>query len=299
MKTVQLIKTSFVALLISGMVSCDKIEEGEYFQEAGSVNAACEEVSFTSRANPVRKVLLEDYTGHQCGNCPSAAVKVHDIIETYEGQVVAMAVHAGGFAELGTDGKYDYDFTTEPGNEYDAFFGISSVGNPNGMINRIGYSENNHVQTPFRWQPLIGAMVGEAPDADIQLNAVYNEEISQICIDAYYEYLNTMEGDYRIVIHVVENDIESWQKNYEGSAGDPSYPTGDVPNYMHQHVLRANANGLWGANIKTASTGTSDVVRYSIDMGDDWVKDNLEIVAYIYNAETYEVVQAEKAYVDK
>ena len=298
MKTVQFIKTSFVALLISGMISCDKIEEGDYLQEAGSVNAACEEVSFTSRTSPVRKVLLEDYTGHQCGNCPSAAVKVHDIAEMYEGQVVSMAVHAGGFAELGSDGKYDYDFTTEPGNEYDAFFKISTVGNPNGMVNRIGYSDN-HIQAPFKWQPLIGSLITQAPDADIQINAVYNEEISQICIDTYYEYLNSMEGDYRLVVHIVENDIESWQKNYEGSAVYPSYPTGDVPNYIHQHVLRANANGLWGADTKAASAGTSGVLRYSIELGDDWVKDNLEIVAYIYNAETFEVVQAEKGYVDK
>lgn len=284
---------------MTGLVSCDKIEEGEYLQETGSVNAACEEASFTSRTSPVRKVLLEDYTGHQCGNCPSAAVKVHDISEMYSGQVVALGVHAGGFAELGDDGKYDYDFTTEAGDDYDAFFGISSVGNPNGMVNRINYANNNHIQAPFKWQPLIGAIVSQEPDADIQINAVYNEEISQICIDAYYEYLNTLEGNYRLVVHVVENDIESWQKNYEGSAGDPTYPTGDVPNYMHQHVLRANANGIWGADIKSAATGTNEILRYSIDMDPEWVKDNLEIVSYIYNADTYEVIQAEKTYLNE
>lgn len=299
MKTIQLIRTSFVAILIAGMASCDKIEEGEYLQEAGSVNAACEEASFTSRTSPVRKVLIEDYTGHQCGNCPSAALKVHDIMEMYSDQVVAIGVHAGGFADLGDDGvKYDYDFTTEAGDEYDAFFGISSIGNPNGMINRIGYS-SNHVQTPFKWQPLVGSMITQAPDADIQINAVYNEEISQVCIDTYYEYLNTMEGNYRVVVHIVENDIESWQKNYEGSAGDPSYPTGDVPNYMHQHVLRANANGIWGVDAKSAAAGTNGILRYSLDMGADWVKENLEVVAYIYNADTYEVIQAEKVHLNE
>ena len=47
----------------------------------------------------IRKILLEDYTGHKCPNCPEAAVEAHNLKLAYGDSLVIMAVHAGVFAE--------------------------------------------------------------------------------------------------------------------------------------------------------------------------------------------------------
>ena len=44
-------------------------------------------------------------------------------------------------------GNFTTDFTSITGNEWDAFFGNSAAGNPNGMVNRVGYPSSDHIIT--------------------------------------------------------------------------------------------------------------------------------------------------------
>src|SRR5690606_27366869 len=87
-----------------------------------------------------RKALLEDYTGHTCGNCPAAAESAHQLAEQYGDKLVLMAVHAGFFSRL-KNPDYLTSYTTSVGNDWDGSkgFGVSAVGNPNGMVNRKAY----------------------------------------------------------------------------------------------------------------------------------------------------------------
>src|ERR1700741_709431 len=75
-----------------------------------------------------RKVLVEDYTGHKCGNCPAAADVLKDLETQYAGKIVPLAIHAGFFANTNT--QYPTNFANADGNAYDTQFGISTAGNP-------------------------------------------------------------------------------------------------------------------------------------------------------------------------
>ena len=58
-----------------------------------------------------KKILLEDYTGHKCGNCPRAAEKAEELKEIYGDQLIPIAIHAGFFAsDFG--GNFTTDFTS-------------------------------------------------------------------------------------------------------------------------------------------------------------------------------------------
>ena len=67
--------------------SCDVIEE-----------PFTEEIVVGGCAEKCKKILLEDYTGHKCGNCPRAAEKAEELKAIYDDQLVSIAVHAGFFA---------------------------------------------------------------------------------------------------------------------------------------------------------------------------------------------------------
>ncbi|MDP4282340.1 MAG: hypothetical protein Q8867_09360, partial [Bacteroidota bacterium] len=112
---------SFAALLLW---SCDKVKE-PYFTQKGTGTD-------TSTVN--RTVLLEDYTGHKCVNCPTAAVTAHTLEEMYNGNLIILAVHAGYFAIPGS-GNYALDLRSATGEDWYSTFGVTS--NPIGMINRI------------------------------------------------------------------------------------------------------------------------------------------------------------------
>ena len=68
----------------------------------------------------IRKVLLEDYTGFKCVNCPAAAHEAHLLQEFYGDQMVVMGVHAGYYAEPDGSGNYTTDLTTTTGDALNA-----------------------------------------------------------------------------------------------------------------------------------------------------------------------------------
>ena len=63
---------------------------------------ACDEVSTDERLTYVeppevgRAVLIEDYTGQYCVNCPRATEEIERLVEQYgDSVVVAVAIHSG------------------------------------------------------------------------------------------------------------------------------------------------------------------------------------------------------------
>ena len=51
--------------------------------------------SFDAMSTGPQHVLLEDFTAHQCGNCPPAGVLAEQLAEEHEGLVHVLAVHVG------------------------------------------------------------------------------------------------------------------------------------------------------------------------------------------------------------
>ena len=100
-------------ILISfALYSCDEVTK-DYLETRGS---AREDTSF------VKKVLIEDYTGFTCGNCPYAHQEAARLHDEYGDNVIVMAVHASFYANPTT--AHPYDFRTETATEWDRFFGI-------------------------------------------------------------------------------------------------------------------------------------------------------------------------------
>ncbi len=100
------------ALLISfSFMACDKVEAPYKEEKEIKVN---------------RKVLLEDFTGHKCVNCPNAHDIAHDLQELYgEDNLIVIATHAGFFSTP-SSGDFAYDFRTEAGPEWADYYGIQN-----------------------------------------------------------------------------------------------------------------------------------------------------------------------------
>ena len=79
MKVKNYIWGAFVAL--ATLAGCDEVDEQDRFISMGDVEVK-------------RNVLLEDFTGQDCSNCPTAHEVVASLKEQYGDAVVAVAVHA-------------------------------------------------------------------------------------------------------------------------------------------------------------------------------------------------------------
>lgn len=274
--------------------SCDEIEQ-PYLRDGNVIidTSACPVPDFPALPNPVQKVLLEDFTGHTCVNCPGAAEIAHDLIEQHGGNLILMTIHAGWFAQTG-DAPYDTDLTCEDGTAIDNFFEVGLQGNPNGMINRMGYDQE-HVIGPANWASKVDEGLAETPVIILQLITEYDSTERKLCTHARASFLEEMQEDLNIAVFITESGIISAQKNNDPLVG----PTPDILDYEHSHVLRDGIAGAWGNALTGADTTTAtghQIIRsWPYTISTDWVAENCQVVVYVYRTNDYSIVQVEEA----
>jgi len=265
--------------------SCDVIEEPfNVLQE--EVSDSCEAFVFLPVESYTKKVLLEDYTGHTCGNCPRAAEKAKELQDIFGEQLVVMAVHSGFFSN--TSDSYPTDFTTVNGDAWDALFGNSLAGNPNGLIDRVGSPQPNIFQYT-QWEEKITAQIQNEPLVGLQIKSSFNSTYNLICIDVETKILDAIATNLNLTVVLTESGIISKQTDY-------NVPGSYVEDYEQNHVLRKGLNGAWGESLGQENYAVNELFtnRYSIEKQDDWDIANMSVVAFVSNPETYEVLQAEE-----
>ena len=273
-----------IAIIAFSFQACDYIEDPYERNDSGGNGGDTTEL---------RKILLEDYTGHKCVNCPGAAEIAHDLKVDYDEQMVIIAVHAGYFAEPSSSGLYTKDFTTETGDELDTYFGVSALGNPNGMVNRIGEG-TGRVILPDAWHSAVGQEMAKPADALIEIDHLYNEQNRVLSTTINIDFLNSLDGNYRISTFITEDSIVAPQMNNDPTIG----PTPDIEDYIHMHVLRGSLNGTYGDQVTDEAIIAG--AEYTIELDDytintEWKDKDCTLVAFIFNAETFEIIQAEEA----
>lgn len=279
-------KTRFLLCLLLWVISissCDKIE-GPYGNGPGS--------SDTTSSGYFKKVLVEDFTGHKCGNCPDAANKLKQIENQFGDKIVAMAVHAGFFAEPNASGLFVYDFRTTPGTELDQFFGNSAVGLPNGLINRKAFNGSPIVDRDA-WLSKVSEIVNLPAEAWITMTPSYNASDRSLAVDINTKILSELNDSLQLAVYILEDSIVRPQIDYAD-------PDGYVEDYTHRHVLRGSMNGTWGSGLAPGNSFTSGQEfdsQLSATLPANWVAEKVHLVAVLYRSSNKEVVQAESIHI--
>jgi len=253
-----------------------------------------------------KNVLIEDFTGHLCPNCPDAARELDAIHDIYGDQIIGLAIHVSkAFARPYPDSQapsFQYDFRTYWGHYWDNFYGISAMGLPRGMVNRIGYP-NNHKLGKDEWANAV------TEELTKELNFGINIESYNNNIKISSRVLNNTSGEYSLVVCLTESKIINWQKDGQENVED----------YIHNHVLKTvlideglsnSTSYIVGEKIeKTINYNLSSLEDYNTEystniaeMGNGnaggWDASNMSIIAYIYDNITHKILQVEEAHLN-
>ncbi len=235
-----------VALLT--FVSCDNIDADDRYLELDEIQ-------------PRRAVLMEEFTGQMCTNCPEGHEIVASLREQYGTSFIPVSIHAGNLALKGDIGGIQ-GLATDAGEVYYDAAGKPNL--PSAVINR-----NTGAIDRAAWASTVRAELEKEAPADIELSAEI--ENNQIAIDVTLKSNNDI--DCNLQLWIVESGISAYQ-----------YDNGnDVIDYVHNHVFRAAVNGVDGDPVEIRSNVFLNRA-YAIDCDDVWVRDNLLVVAFIYNS---------------
>jgi hypothetical protein len=290
----KLVFTGVIATLILLTNACDHVKQP--FENIVVSGPDTTDIFSDNDSVPIQRILVEEFTGHTCGNCPEAAY-ILDSLKTnnYKSQMILVSIHAGFFAEPATSGtKYITDYRTASGDTY--FNDFNVLGTPKAMINRnktIINNGNYAFTSSSQWNTILAALKDSTPSAQILMSFLLDESSRNLSASIKIPILKNLNGSYALVLYLIEDDIINWQKIYPNKPV-PGYTTGDIEFYKHKHMLRANINGTWGETIITSNAAIGDTLTKnyaSFNINSNWNIDNCSIVAYLYDTNTKEIIQ--------
>lgn len=257
------------------LVSCDNISEDDRYIPVDKPVLPPHSVAKT--------VLVQEFTGVKCVNCPTGAAELHKAQEQYEGQVIVVGMH-----------PYSVSVNTEPFNndmrcdEAEVMYQQYKPDTfPCAVFNgtKMSTSVNN-------WLTTVTDLVAEEAQMTIDVSCDYDDSNRNLKVDYAVNFTSDINKDLSVMVWIMENHIVGLQ-NMPGGAPNPLYE--------HNHVLRASLNGDWGQKIGSSfkngrvEEGTASITLYN--GGADprkpaWVPENCQVVVWVFDTATKAVEQA-------
>lgn len=255
------LKLSAGALLLTGAMSaCSDIDEADRFE-------------YVKPADAARKVLIEDFTGQRCVNCPNATDEIHFMQEQFgEDNVIAVGIHSGPLGFKGT--AKQVGLLTDLGNTYYYHWGLDHQ--PVGLVNREAPSDYPS------WAGQVMRLITQKAPLSLAIRNAYDASTRTVSITVDAEGTNgTTTG--KLQVWLVEDGITAMQMMPDGS---------NNREYVHNHVLRDAVNGEWGTDF-TVHEADNTTQTFTYQLNEKWVAENVSVVAFVYNDNG--VAQVEKA----
>ena len=258
MKLSHILMLSATALF--SFAACDNIDESERFE--GPFGGGDNSPGVTVKKN----VLIEDYTGQKCSNCPRAHEAIEDLHGVYGAdRVIAVALH-GGPQAVDASNKKVLGLANDESKEYNTRAAVPSY--PKGVVDR-----QNGLQDFEKWAAGVATRMNVTPKVDIAINNLsYNAKTRQVAFNTQVKGLETVDGNLQVWL--IESGIEALQ----------TMPTGEVnKTYIHNHVFRGTVNGFDGDVLHVEAEQTINK-PYTYTLQEKWNAENAALVAFYYNA---------------
>lgn len=256
----KLLQLAGLALAAAGLTACDNVDEADRFIPV-------------PRPEGDRVVLVQEFTGLWCTNCPSGAAVVHQMQTAFPGRVISVNMHPKGDALCKP--LMGLDLSNELSRTYYLYW--KPVGFPSAIINGVGpYKEYT------QWANYITAALDTSTPVLLDLEPTFDPATRTLSCDYDLTFINPMHESVGIQLWVVENDIHGKQI----SGGRPV-------DYVHSHVLRATLNGDWGEELGNEFQFMQTVTGSgSCELDKSWVAENCAVVGFLFRTSDKYVYQA-------
>ena len=257
---------------IDGHTFTTSDEPKEYMVQAFYNDIVSEPITVITSDGYPKNVLIEDYTGTWCGNCPRVSYAIEQV-KNQTDRVVSVAIHISD--------SYTFDGAITVNDE----FGIASY--PNARLNRIHKwtaPEPDNIAEAVNFTGL--APLGVAISSTLVGNT--------ISISNRVEFAETITEPLKLVVYLVENSLIQDQENYTNYFGGDAI----LVNFEHNDVLRAIYTNHLGNTIP-ADQAVEDTI-YLLQLNENLSISienlaNLHLVAFVVNADTNEVINVREA----
>lgn len=232
-----------------------------------------------------KKVLLEEFTGTGCPNCPGGHAMAASLLVANPGNLFVIAYHPTNSNYTSTDpmrNAFGNAFYTNP------FIAPTNRYMPSAMIGRRVWGGIERIQGVSSWTGDVATIMGEPSPLNVGLSSTYDPGTHLLSITA--EVYCTADVTDAITLYTVltEDGIIATQ-------------SGGTSPYTHNHVFRAAIPqpnpAQWGEPITGPTTsGSLTTVTYTFDnTSTNYDMTQCELVVFVRNAADEEIISANGA----
>lgn len=200
-----------------------------------------------------RNVILEEFTGRNCGYCTDGHRIANQIMANNPNRVWAINIHTGGYAPT----SYP-NFNTSDGATIASGFSIS--GYPCGVVNRSTAAAQDRGQ----WTSTANSQLNQPSECNIAGMAIINPatRVATITVEVYYTGNSSVDENY-LTVAMLQDSILGSQADY-GNYNPTQWLNGQ---YVHLHILRDVINqSAWGDPISPTTAGTLITRTYTYEI---------------------------------
>lgn len=187
-----------------------------------------------------KRILLEEFTGLGCSNCPAGAAVIERVLNGRKMQYAVVAHHTYGMPN-----GQDY-FSMMEDNEYKWFFNGKQYA-PAIMANRLPYVstlDNPVVQANIEPEvrKIVEAAEAQPPYVDVDLVPYLDRETRQLEVTVTVKtYELPPLADNRLNVYLSQDGVAAGKLYAQSGAGS---------NYVHNYIFRGSLTGVWGEPIE-------------------------------------------------
>ncbi len=269
-----------LTLLSFWLVSCQEVNDLiQLYPPPGVNDQLVLDSTYTTNNTSIqqKRVLIEDYTGDMCDNCPNAQTQSINIENANPGLISVIGIHC---TSLAAPWPGYPDYRTANGTQLMSyFFGIGGPSSlPTGDIDRKIQTITSppSFSVPYSiWPFCVDSELILTPKAGIAFSYKNYDSSSRTLNMTFTTSFNKASTDTFYVSAAV---IES------GFKGKQELPTSYNNNFVFEHVLRKLMSPYNGLKIASSpALGATYNVKFQTVLDPSWNADSCKVVAFVHH----------------
>ncbi len=228
-----------------------------------------------------KNVVIEEFTGVRCPNCPQGHVVIANIKAANPGRIIAVSLHPINSLGKPYNGVSTQDFqNTKAQSLFDYLEPIGQE--PAAGIDRKKFSGETYILLDKSvWSGYTTQQRAQATPVNLILDKSYDSTNHELTVIAELHYTQNITEENKLTILVTESDIITAQLN--GAVVDTFY--------NHKDVMRDFITETQG-DVITQTREAGRVVRkvYKKVLDAAWKPENMHIVAYVHEYQNAKLI---------
>jgi hypothetical protein len=228
----------------------------------------------------LKNVLIEEFTGVRCPNCPQGHQIIAGLKTTYADRVVSVSLHP--INSLGAPYAFSaQDFRSPKAQSLFDYLGQIGL-QPAAAVDRKKFSgESNILLDKNKWNTNVANQFAISPPVNLLLDKSLDTTNNELTVFAELHYTQNVSELNKLTLLLTESDIVTSQ--LDGSIIDTFY--------VHKDIMRDYVTDTKG-DVISGTTEAGRVIRkvYKKVLDAAWKPENMHLVGFVHEYQNTDVV---------